>query len=65
MGRYETIYQKSPLFKLYVDRYCKERKVSFEEAMSHKIVQLVGDRYNEGEVRNDGSEDAEVHRYGC
>lgn len=30
-------YQENDLFKQYVDRYCQQRRISLNEALTHKI----------------------------
>lgn len=62
---YKDIYDKSALFRLYVEKYAKQNKISIEEALKHKVVQYVGERYAESEVRELGRTSITNHRCGC
>jgi len=36
-------------FSTYVDRYCKKHEISREEALTHRMVQLVKAQYEQEE----------------
>lgn len=36
-------------FRTYVDRYCKKHEISREEALTHRMVQLVKAQYEQEE----------------
>lgn len=40
---YKKLYETNDDFKLYVDKYAKEFGLSIETALSHKIVQIIGE----------------------
>lgn len=61
MDKYTEAYHKSAIFRLYVERYAEQHTITPEEALRHKIVQNVGDRYIESEVRNDGCRNQTIH----
>lgn len=42
---YKTLYEENQEFKDYVDRYCAEYSISVKDALTHAIVQEVGDMY--------------------
>lgn len=48
---YHNLYNTNADFKQYVDRYCKQYKVTADEALKHLIVQGVGDAYAEDSKR--------------
>lgn len=45
MNVYETAYENNQEFKEYVDKLCKARKISKEEALQQAIIKEIYDYY--------------------
>ena len=41
----KQFYESNEDFEYYVDRYCCSKNISVEQALTHKIVQVVAERY--------------------
>ena len=41
-------------FSTYVDKYCRKHEISREEALTHRMVQLVKAQYEQDEQRTPG-----------
>ena len=49
MNNLKEFYNRNADFKMYVDRYCKQYRLTVDEALEHEIVKQVAAQYKESE----------------
>lgn len=54
--KWMQFYEESSIFHNYVDAYCKQCEVTPEEAVTHKMVQFVGEMYEKKEAERKARE---------
>jgi hypothetical protein len=64
MDKWMQFYKENSNFHHYVDAYCKQCEVTPAEAVTHKMVQFVGEMYEKKEAERQAQKDIEEERQG-